>query len=461
MPTDPTDRAYPADPAVGHVIPAGRTASGRVTVPPSKSVTHRYFNLALLSGRPLILENPLWAEDTRLFADALALLGFAVEARADRVRLTPVAPVAPGAPPPGPPREVEIFCGNAGTMLRFLVAALATRPGRFILDGVPRLRERPVGPLLAAVRALGGRIEELGRPGHVPLRIEGATLAGGTARLDAGESSQYLSALLMAGAAAAKPVTLEVAALTSAPYVEVTLAALERFGGRVERQGGSWRIEPAPLAALGAENLRVEGDFSAACYPAAAAALTGGEVTLLDLAPDSRQGDRRFLDLLAGMGAEVGWQGGELTVRGRRLAESSGSGGLVGLVGVAADFSGMPDQVPTLAALAPFARGITRITGAAHLRIKESDRLEAMATELGRLGAAVTVLADGLEIPGSWAASPPPEDPVVVDPRGDHRIAMSLALTGLRRPGVVVGSPEVVAKSYPDFWLEFDRLLAE
>jgi 3-phosphoshikimate 1-carboxyvinyltransferase len=246
-----------------------------------------------------------------------------------------------------------------------------------------------------------------------------------------------------------------VAALTSAPYVEVTLAALERFGGRVERQGGSWRIEPAPLAALGAENLRVEGDFSAACYPAAAAALTGGEVTLLDLAPDSRQGDRRFLDLLAGMGAEVGWQGGELTVRGPRPI---GSGGLEA---VTADFSGMPDQVPTLAALAPFARGVTRITGAAHLRIKESDRLEAMATELGRLGAAVTVLADGLEIPGSWAVSPPPATPVVVDPRGDHRIAMSLALTGLRRPGVVVGSPDVVAKSYPDFWQEFDRLLAE
>lgn len=436
MPTDSTG------PTGGRAIPAGRTASGRVTVPPSKSVTHRYFNLALLSGRPLTIDNPLWAEDTRLFAEALARLGFAVDARADRVRLEP------GEPPVAPAREVEIFCGNAGTMLRFLVASLATRPGRFVLDGVPRLRERPVGPLLAAVRALGARVEELGRPGHVPLRIEGGTLAGGTARLDAGESSQYLSALLMAGSAAAAPVTLEVAALTSGPYVEVTLAALERFGGRVERQEERWRVEPA---LLGAESLRVEGDFSAACYPAAAAALTGGEVTLLDLAPDSRQGDRRFLDLLGGMGAEVGWQGAELTVRGPRAG---------GLAAVAADFSGMPDQVPTLAALAPFARGVTRITGAAHLRIKESDRLEAMATELGRLGAAATVLADGLEIPGSWAASPPPVAPVVIDPRGDHRIAMSLALTGLRRPGVIVGSPEVVAKSYPGFWQDLDRLLA-
>lgn len=420
-------------------IPGGRTASGRVTVPPSKSVTHRYFNLALLSGRALTLENPLWAEDTRLFAEALARLGFAVDSRPDRIHLEP------GEPPRG---EVEIFCGNAGTMLRFLVASLATRPGRFVLDGVPRLRERPVGPLVEAVRALGGRIEELGRPGHVPLRIDGASLAGGRARLDAGESSQYLSALLMAGAAAAAPVTLEVAALTSGPYVEVTLAALERFGARASRQGTVWTVEPAPLAAEA--TLRVEGDFSAACYPAAAAALTGGEVTIAGLAADSRQGDRGFLDLLVRMGAEVVWQGDEATVRG------PGSGGLRGL---SADFSGMPDQVPTLAALAPFAHGVTRITGAAHLRIKESDRLEAMATELGRLGATVTVLADGLEIAGSWADSPPPADPVLIDPRGDHRIAMSLALTGLRRPGVSIGSPEVVAKSYPGFWQDFDRLV--
>lgn len=421
-------------------VPSGRTASGRLTVPPSKSVTHRYFNLALLSGRPLTVENPLWAEDTRLFAEALSRLGLAVDARSDRVR------IEPGAAPPG---EVEVFCGNAGTMLRFLAASLATRPGRFVLDGLPRLRERPVGPLLEALRALGGRIEELDRPGHVPLRIEGASLAGGTARLDAGESSQYLSALLMAGAAAAAPVEIQVSALNSAPYVEITVAALARFGGRVERRGNLWRVEPGPL---GADSLRVEGDFSAACYPAAAAALTGGEVKIVDLSPDSLQGDRRFLDLLAAMGAEIGWDGSELTVCGP-------AGGA--LEAVTADFSSMPDQVPTLAALAPFARGVTRITGAAHLRIKESDRLAAMAAELGRLGAAAAVLADGLEIPGSWACSQPPRTPAMVDPHGDHRIAMSLSLTGLRRPGVSIGSPEVVAKSWPGFWQEFGRLLAE
>jgi 3-phosphoshikimate 1-carboxyvinyltransferase len=425
------------EPREPRAIPWGRRAAGRVVVPPSKSVTHRCFNLALLSGLPVEIERPLWAEDTRLFAEALERLGLGVEATSERVRLTP------GASPPG---EIEIFCGNAGTMLRFLLASLATRPGRFVLDGVPRLRERPVGPLIAALRTLGAVVEEKGRPGYLPVLVHGGTLRGGETRLDAGESSQYLSALLMAGAAAPAPVTIAVSALTSATYVEVTRASLERFGGRVETVGGRWRVEPRPLRA---GRVVVEGDYSAACYPAAAAALTGGEVTLAGLDPASRQGDRGFLDLLAEMGAETAWRGDELAVRGSRRP----------LRAVTADFSGMPDQVPTLAALAPFAAGTTRIRGAAHLRIKESDRLEAMATELGRLGAPAAVTPDGLEIPGIWADRPPAADTVVVDPRGDHRIAMSFALVGLRRPGVVVASPEVVGKSYPEFWRDLDLLL--
>ena len=417
-------------------IPAGVRASGRVRIPPSKSVTHRYLNLALLARQPLRIERPLFAEDTRLFLAALGRLGLRVEEGLGEVRLEPADP---------PSGEVEVFCGNAGTMLRFLVASLAAVPGRFRLDGVPRLRERPVGPLVEALRRLGARIEYLGRPGFVPLAIAGGTLGGGATSLDAGESSQYLSALLMAALRAPAEVTVEVGALTSEPYVEVTLAAAAAFGGRIERLGErAYKVWPSPLQA---DRVRVEGDASAACYPAAAAALTGGAVTLAGLSPDSRQGDRRFLDLLAGMGAEVGWSGGELAVRGAG-----------GLRAVEADLAGMPDQVPTLAALAPFARGTTRIFNVAHLRIKESDRLEAMATELRRLGAMVEEGPDSLTIPGLWADREPPGDAVTVEPRGDHRIAMSLALAGLRRPGVSIASPGVVAKSYPDFWRDFDEL---
>jgi 3-phosphoshikimate 1-carboxyvinyltransferase len=438
-------------------IPAGGTASGRLRVPSSKSLTHRYLLLALLSGKPWTLVRPLLAEDTSLTLAAIESCGVRMalegEPGGEEVRLTP------GKPPGDPEEETEIFCGNAGTLLRFLVAVLAVLPGRWRLDGVPRLRERPVGPLVDALRPLGARIASLERDGYIPLRLEGGSLRGGATRLDAGESSQYLSALLMAGLRAPEPVIVEVASLVSEPYVDITLAVAAEFGGRIERigrmpggvdsgSGAAFRVWPSELRSGRAE---VEGDYSAAAYPAAAAALTGGEVVLEGLRPDSPQGDRGFLDLLAAMGAEVEWRqdgAGGVAVRGRGE-----------LRGIRADLSGMPDQVPTLAALAPFARGETLIENVAHLRIKESDRLAAMATELKRLGAEVEEGPDFLRIQGSWASQPPPSGPVTVETYGDHRIAMSLAVTGLRRPGVTIASPGVVSKSYPGFWNDLDRLL--
>jgi 3-phosphoshikimate 1-carboxyvinyltransferase len=423
-------------PSEPFAVPSGRRARGRLRVPPSKSLTHRYFNLALLSAAPVVVERPLFAEDTRLFLAALGRCGFQVEEGDDEVRLTPREQ---------PAGEVEIFCGNAGTMLRFLVATLTVIPGRWRLDGVPRLRERPVGPLVDSLRSLGAGLDYLGEPGYIPLRIEGGSLRGGTAILDAGESSQYLSAILMAALRAPEPVVVEVPSLTSRPYVDVTLAAATTFDGHIERVSPRvYRVRPS---ALRGGRVRVEGDYSAACYPAAAAALTGGEVLLDGLSPDSRQGDREFMDLLTEMGAEVFWKGDLLRIRGGELR------------GIKADLSGMPDQVPTLAALAPFAQGETLIHNVAHLRIKESDRLEAMATGLEKLGADVREGRDSLWIPGLWSEAEPPSGEVHVDPRGDHRIAMSLALVGLRRPGVVIDHPEVVAKSYPGFWRDLVKLV--
>lgn len=419
-------------------VPSGGRVRGRLRVPSSKSVTHRYFNLALLAGAPLVVERPLLAEDTLLFLEGLERAGFEVERGEDEVRLTPAGP---------PAGEVEIFCGNAGTMLRFLVASLTAIPGRWVLDGVPRLRERPVGPLVDALSGLGARIEYLGAEGFIPLRIEGGTLQGGTTSLQAGESSQYLSALLMAGLRAPDEVTVEVASLTSRPYVDVTLQAAVAFDGHIERVGPRvYRVRPSPIRA---GRVRVEGDFSAACYPAAAAALTGGRVVLEGLSRESKQGDRGFMDLLTEMGAEISWRKDDLVVRGQDLRA------------VRADLSGMPDQVPTLAALAPFAAGETLIYNVGHLRIKESDRLEAMGTELGKIGALVHEGRDSLRIPGIWSGEAgTPLEPVEIDPRGDHRIAMSLALAGLRRPGVIVTSPGVVSKSYPGFWRDLELLLS-
>jgi len=416
-------------------IPSGCQVAGSINVPASKSATHRALNMSVLARRPVLVERPLFAEDTELFLAALAQLGWHVDRMPAAVQLTPGLL----------PTSARLFCGNAGTMLRFLIASLSTQKGDWLLDGTPRLRERPVAPLLHAVRALGGVARCLEREGYAPVEIVGGNLQGGRVRLDAGESSQYLSALLMAGTCAPRGVEVELVALTSEPYVNLTVQAIERFGGRVERLNSTtYRVGTTDL---GAARILVEGDDSAACYPAAAAALAGGCVRLTGLTGDSRHGDRRFIGLLESMGAQVRWRGDTLEVeRGD-------------LVAVQADLSGMPDQVPTLAALAPFARGVTSIRNVPHLRVKESDRLHAMASGLRALGASVEEHEDGLSIPGNWASGEAPQGEVLVDSYGDHRVAMSFALVGLRRPGLRVRDPSVVGKSYPDFWRDFFSLL--
>lgn len=418
-------------------------ASGPVTLPGSKSITQRYFNLALLGGLDLSIRRPLLSEDTRLFLGALETCGYGVEIGDDwNVRLRAGQPSEGG----------EIFCGNGGTMFRFLTAALTTIPGRWVLDGVPRLRERPVDALIDCLRQLGANIVCTDKEGYAPLVITGGTLKGGEAVLDASASSQFLSAVLMATLAAERPTTLRVSALTSAPYVDLTMDAIRDFGGRVRQHGDIFHVNPSELAA---GEVEVEADYSAVAYPAAAAALAGGTLRIAALHPESRQGDRGFIDLLGAMGADLRWVDGELEVS---VAAP--------LRGITADLSHMPDQVPTLAALAPFASGVTRITNVPHLRIKESDRLAAMARELGRVGAKVQELADGLVIPGIWhgAGAPDgpkvPTNPVDIETYGDHRIAMSMALVGLRRPGLRISHPGVVAKSYPAFWKDLESWIA-
>ncbi len=428
--------------AAVYAVPTGRSVSGRLSLPGSKSVTQRYFNLALIRRLPLVIRRPAWSEDARLFAAALVACGFAVEQRGDDLF---VNPEDPSGTPAAEIYRGEIHCGNGGTMFRFLTSALTTVPGTWRLDGIPRLRERPVGPLLSALRELGAEIRCPRGEGYAPLEIVGGSLRGGRCNLDAGSSSQFLSSLVMAALAAPEPTEITVDALTSEPYVDLTLDAIAELGGDVRRVDKVFHIRPSELATA---ELTVEADYSAVAYPAAAAMLSGGRVTIDGLRHDSRQGDRLFLDLLASVGGQIRWRDDHLEV-------AAGS-----LRAVDADLSQTPDQVPTLAALAPFATGTTRITGVPHLRIKECDRLSAMAQELQRVGAEAEELEDGLIIPGIWAGSDPPSTPVTVETYGDHRIAMSMALVGLRRPGISIRDPDVVAKSYPQFWNDLGRLLA-
>lgn len=429
--------------AVYGPVPADRRAAGSIRVPGSKSITQRYFCLALLGGSPLTLHGPLLSEDTRFFLAAMETLGFRVEVTEGR---EPVVRLEVGPDFGSPNKEGDIWCGAGGTMFRFLTAALTAVPGRWRIDGIPRLRERPVGPLIDSLRQLGARIDCVENEGHAPLVAHGGSLQGGRCTLDAGASSQYLSAVLMAASTAPRPVTVEALSLTSEPYVDLTVDAVRAMGGAVDKEGTVYTVRRARPTG---DSVHIEADFSSVAYPAAAAALTGGDVTVLGAVPESRQGDRGFVDVLARMGVDVSWTDAGLRVRG------DGS-----LRGIDADLEAMPDQVPTLAALAPFAAGVTRITNVPNLRIKESDRLAAMTEELRRAGAEVEELADGLIIPGVWAEAAPPTEPVTALTHGDHRIAMAMALVGLRRPGLRVAAPEVVAKSYPTFWQDFEELIA-
>jgi 3-phosphoshikimate 1-carboxyvinyltransferase len=429
-------------------VPWARRLSGELRPPPSKSLSHRYLALTLLLGDERRIDELLDAEDLHLFQDALRALGLGVEPAGSGV-------IVRGRVAPAGDEPRALFCGNAGTMFRFLTAALTAVPGRFLLDGTARLRERPIGPLVDALRALGARIEYQGVPGCAPLLIEGDTLEGGRCRLDAGESSQYLSALLMAGLRARRRVDIELAALTSAPYVALTRQTMRRLGvDRVAAVDGGLGVEPLPPGpARAVARVAVEPDYSAAAYPAAAAALVGGPVELLGLERDSAQGDRRFLDVLEQLGARVEW-----TSRGVRVSAGEH------LRAAAHDFSDMPDQVPTLAALAAFADGITQIRGVAHLRIKESDRLAATTLGLRALGFIAKETPDGLIVHGRPELRrevSPPGPPAAVDTHGDHRIAMAFALVGLRRAGTRVLAPSVVGKSYPAFWRDLFGLITE
>lgn len=416
-----------------------------VEPPGSKSISHRALNLALIGRQPAMIENLLEADDIAAFRAALVAMGWRVRSAAGSgLRVEP-------GQEDGAEDAVRLDCRSAGTLLRLLVATCAVTPGEWILDGSTRLRERPIGPLVAALRRLGAGIEELGRPGCAPVLIRGGRLTGGRVEIDAGESSQYVSALLMAALNAEGPIELLAPVLVSSPYVDTTLEVMADFGAPVEvRRDGEareFRVEPRkPELADG--RYRVAGDDSAAAYPAAAAAICGGSVRLRGLAPASTQGDRAFLGLIERMGARVQATSEEIRVE-------AGAA----LTAVDCDLSAMPDQVPTLAAVAAFANGTTWIRNVAHLRIKESDRLAAVATELRRVGATIDELEDGLRIEGNPGLVAPPRSPrVSIDTYDDHRIAMSMALVGMRRGGLSIRHPEVVGKSYPGFWADLEEI---
>jgi len=338
-----------------------------------------------------------------------------------------------------PNKQAELNLGNAGTAMRFLTAALCLGQGTYTLDGIPRMRERPIGDLVQALNDLGAHVQCESGGDCPPVMVDAQGLPGGRTEVAGNISSQYLSALLMTAPCAEEAVEIRVAGeLVSRPYVDMTLDVMAQFGVDVDEvDEGQFRIESQIYEA---REYDVEPDASAASYFFAAAAVTGGRVTVEGLSRASLQGDLGFVEVLERMGCGIDWSADGVTVIGGELT------------GVDVDMNFISDTAQTLAAVAPFAEGPTRIRNIAHVRHKETDRIGAVVTELRKLGLEVEEHDDGMTI------FPGPMQPAVIDTYDDHRMAMSFAILGLRQEGVQIADPGCTAKTYPDFFEDLQRL---
>lgn len=403
-----------------------------VHVPGSKSITNRALILAALtasSERDIVLDGALQSEDTEVMVESLRRLGFRVTLDGDAAQIRLRAGAARRLLP------ADLFVANSGTSMRFLTALVALGEGRYRLDGVPRMRERPIADLLDALQQLGVRAETENANGCPPVIVTAHGLPGGTVRIKGDTSSQFLSGLLMAAPFAQGDLVIEIeGTLVSLPYVTMTVEMLQQFGLAVEFEHPRRFRIPAPQRPQPLARYAIEPDASAASYFFGAAAITGGSIGVAGLAMQSLQGDVHFVKVLEQMGCRVERTGDAITVHGGPLH------------GIDVDMNDISDTVMTLGAVACFADGPTTIRNVAHIRHKETDRLAALATELRRIGALVAEASDGLTI------TPGPLQGAVVQTYNDHRMAMSLALVGLKIPGIVIDHPACVAKTYPRFF---------
>jgi 3-phosphoshikimate 1-carboxyvinyltransferase len=404
-----------------------------VRLPGSKSYTNRALIVAALATGRSRIEGALESDDTRYMLAALRDLGIRAERENGGADI-----LVEGTSGRIVATSGDLYIGNAGTAARFLVALVALGAGTYRIDGVPRMRERPIGPLLDALRQLG--VDARSERGNdcPPVRIASSGMAGGTVSIEGGISSQFISALMLVGPCTPSGIKLNIEGnLVSKPYVDLTTSIMESFGVVVEND--SYRR----ITVLGGQSYRgrtyqVEPDASSASYFLAAAAVTGGRVRVEALGRRSAQGDLGLVGILEQMGCTVHW--------GDDYVELTGP---TALTGIDIDMAGMSDVAQTLAAIAPFATGDVHIRGVGHIRTKETDRVAAVTSELRRLGATVEERPDG------WDISPSALHGGVVETYDDHRMAMSFAVAGLKVPGIKIANPTCVAKTFPDF---FERL---
>jgi 3-phosphoshikimate 1-carboxyvinyltransferase len=421
------------------ILPLKQPPGATIPVPGSKSLTNRGLILAALSDprEDSVLRGALDSGDTQVMIEALRALGLHVNTN------WPVHEVRIRGAKPGHPisaKQADLFVANSGTTMRFLTALVSLGHGRYRLDGVARMRERPIEDLLAALRQLGVKAYSENGNGCPPVIVEADGLPGGDVRVKGNVSSQFLSGLLMAAPFARHDVAITVdGTLVSRPYVDMTVQLMQKVGLRVEMPALNQFYVPGNQS-LGSQSLDIEPDASAASYFFAAAAITGGKVTVPRLTTQSLQGDVCFVDLLEKMGCLVDRRESGISVIGRPLR------------GIDVDMNDISDTVMTLAAVALFADRPTSIRNVAHIRHKETDRLQALTTELRQVGARIEEFPDGITI------TPGPLHGAIIQTHNDHRMAMSLALVGLRIPGIVIQNPGCVAKTYPRFFEDLETL---
>jgi 3-phosphoshikimate 1-carboxyvinyltransferase len=420
-------------PAQLEVKPLEKPPDATVRVPGSKSVTNRALIIAALAeGRSRIL-NPLFSDDSFWLMNALVRLGIGVSADQEKGDL-----YVSGQGGEINASNVDLFVGNAGTVARFLPPVLALGRGPYTVDGLPRMRERPVADLVDAMRQLGAAVDYAGEDERFPLAIKGGGLRGGEARFSASKSSQFISGLLMASPYAEAPVTLYPEGRKEWPYVDITAELMRAFGVEVDRANSRFAVDPAFYTA---QDYEVEPDASGASYFMAAAAVTGGRVRIAGLGSSSPQGDLRFAEVLRDMGCRV-----EIAARATEVT------GPDRLQGVEVDMNAFSDTMITLSAIAPFAQGPTTINNVAHTRLQETDRLRAVQTELNRLGIKTLTTSSSIRIiPGKIR-------PGVVRTYGDHRMAMAFAIVGLAASGIRIGDPGCVSKTFPGYFGALESL---
>ena len=405
---------------------------GEVNLPGSKSLSNRALLIAALAEGTTTITNLLKSDDTRHMLNALKALGVKYTLSEDGTECT----VTGNGGPFVNPEPVELFLGNAGTAMRPLAAALTLGSGAYVLTGEPRMKERPIGHLVDALRQAGANIEYLENEGYPPLKITANGLKGGEVSIDGSISSQFLTALLMAAPMAQNDMTITIVGeLVSKPYIDITLDIMRTFGVEVENENYERFRVKSGQRYHAVERFMVEGDASSASYFLAAAAIKGGRVKVTGIGKKSVQGDIAFADVLEKMGAKVEWGDGYVAVERGELHA------------VDMDFNHIPDAAMTIATTALFAEGTTVLRNIYNWRVKETDRLSAMATELRKVGATVEEGEDYLSV------TPPRQlKHAAIDTYDDHRMAMCFSLLALDPVSVTINEPECTAKTFPTYF---------